>query len=479
MTPQLRPKTRVGVMLSCGGTVRSQIVLKLWACIDDMQGDIPKLTQEIRDLGEDVELIDVEVAKATASPAVEAAESAENNRRIHWVHRPPWADAKSLLTEFNKKAGKPQQEPAADAPATWHKEYKGLRAEAGPNPGILGSDAEEQRQFWGRDQAKMFNDCKVERHRTVQGRSVASTTKPPRTHWRKKSNELGATRTGNSTWCVPSTRVESEDSRQEALNCSASRGPCVSAHKKMFAFCGVSEVVVVHSACKNFHRTPVLIGAVCCVCVFCFFYRSSVLVQGTGCEEVVPGVAQIVFLCPVSGLRDPESVLRCLLLFHIVSLCLPTSTVRSSSLVQKSSVNTAGVFLTRGCCGGQMTTIKLASSRSSHVWLERPRASLFSTLLHSLPYPLVVDRMCGLFRSGGPRPERHLRQPTATSKSESSCTPTTRCGGSVVRSTTTTNLPPASAEQSPSTTTRLSSTNFFWVVTGQDRVQAQQHFKQE
>ena len=42
-----------------------------------------KLTQEIRDLGEDVESIDVEVANATAAPAVEAAESAENNRRIH------------------------------------------------------------------------------------------------------------------------------------------------------------------------------------------------------------------------------------------------------------------------------------------------------------------------------------------------------------------------------------------------------------
>ena len=167
--------------------------------------------------------------------------------------------------------------------------------------------------------------------------------------------------------------------------------------------------------------------------------------QGTGGEEVVPGVAQIVFLCPVREPRDPESFLRCLLLFHIVCVCLPPSTVRSSSIVQnrlcqhrmsqhqhtprveaqntkhlKNSVFPRGVFPTRGCCGGQMTTIKLASSRSSHVWLERPRASLFSTSLHSLPYPLVVDRMCGLFRSGGPRPERHLRQPTATSKSESS-----------------------------------------------------------
>ena len=67
-------------MLSCCGTVRSQIVLKLRACFDDLKADIPKLTQEIRVLGEGVELIDVEVAKATAAPAVEAAESAEKNR---------------------------------------------------------------------------------------------------------------------------------------------------------------------------------------------------------------------------------------------------------------------------------------------------------------------------------------------------------------------------------------------------------------
>ena len=46
----------------------------------DLEADIPKLTKEIRDLGEDVEVIDVEVANATAAPAVEAAESAETNR---------------------------------------------------------------------------------------------------------------------------------------------------------------------------------------------------------------------------------------------------------------------------------------------------------------------------------------------------------------------------------------------------------------
>ena len=66
------------------------------------------------------------------------------------MHRPPWADAKSLLTEVHKKARQTpafSQEPAADAPATWHKEYKGLRAEKGPSPGILGSDSKRRRQF--------------------------------------------------------------------------------------------------------------------------------------------------------------------------------------------------------------------------------------------------------------------------------------------------------------------------------------------
>ena len=89
-------------------------------------------------------MIDVEVANATAAPAVEAAESAEKNRGFTVCTGPPWADAKSLLTEFHKKAGQTpafsQQEPAADAPATWHKDYKGLLARKGPSPGILGSD---------------------------------------------------------------------------------------------------------------------------------------------------------------------------------------------------------------------------------------------------------------------------------------------------------------------------------------------------
>jgi len=47
------------------------------------------LTKEIRDLGEDVEVIDVEVANATAGPAVEAAEIAETNRGFTECTGPP------------------------------------------------------------------------------------------------------------------------------------------------------------------------------------------------------------------------------------------------------------------------------------------------------------------------------------------------------------------------------------------------------
>ena len=55
----------------------------------DLEADIPKLKKEIRDLGEDVEVIDVEVAIATAAPAVEAAESVEKNRGFTECTGPP------------------------------------------------------------------------------------------------------------------------------------------------------------------------------------------------------------------------------------------------------------------------------------------------------------------------------------------------------------------------------------------------------
>lgn len=56
-------------MQGCGGKDGSQIALKLWADIDDLQAHIPNLTQEIRDLGVDLEVMDVEVANATAAPS--------------------------------------------------------------------------------------------------------------------------------------------------------------------------------------------------------------------------------------------------------------------------------------------------------------------------------------------------------------------------------------------------------------------------
>ena len=73
---------------------------------------------------------------------------------------------------------------------------------------------------------------------------------------------------------VEASCVEPENSRQEggevqeALNCSASRGPCrVSAHTKIDECCGVSVLVAAHSGCHNFHRTQFLICAVCSTCV--------------------------------------------------------------------------------------------------------------------------------------------------------------------------------------------------------------------
>ena len=152
-------------------TEKSQIVLALHTDIDDLQANIQKLTQEISDLGEDVEAIDEEVANATAARVAEAAENAETIADSQSA-QVALADAVTLLTEFYKKAGQAtafsQQEPAADAPATWHKEYKGLQAE---NGGVLGyleviqSDyARLEAETKSAEEAavKMFNDFKVE-----------------------------------------------------------------------------------------------------------------------------------------------------------------------------------------------------------------------------------------------------------------------------------------------------------------------------
>ena len=93
--------------------------------MSDLEADITKLTKEIRDLGEDGG------DRCRSGHRNRRASSGGGRKRreksrIHRVHRTPWADVKSLLTEFLKKAGQTpafsQQEPAADAPATWHKE---------------------------------------------------------------------------------------------------------------------------------------------------------------------------------------------------------------------------------------------------------------------------------------------------------------------------------------------------------------------
>ena len=117
-------------------------------------------------------MIDVEVANATAAPAVEAAESAETNRGFTECTGPSWADAKSLLIEFHKKAGQTpafsQQEPGADAPATWHKDYKCLRAETGPSPGILGRDSERRHRVL---RLRRSEDVRRLQSRTAQNRA--------------------------------------------------------------------------------------------------------------------------------------------------------------------------------------------------------------------------------------------------------------------------------------------------------------------
>lgn len=114
-------------------------------------------------------------------------------------------------------------------------------------------------------------------------------------------------------------------------------------------------------------------------------------------------------VCPLGSARiclQPLSQFCCA---HLYTAHHSTSTLfgsRPRTQCIKKSVFPRVVFHTRGCCG-----------QANPKCLELPRASLFPTLLHSLPYPLVIDGMCGLFRPGGLRQERHLRQPTATSQS--------------------------------------------------------------
>ena len=99
---------------------------------------------------------------------------------------------------------------------------------------------------------KIFNDCKVERHRTGQGCSI---TEPPRTRWRRKARNSKRCRR-NSTWCVPSTSVESEDSRQEALNCSVLRGPCRVTQKidRMLCACWWWLLCILHARISTEHH---------------------------------------------------------------------------------------------------------------------------------------------------------------------------------------------------------------------------------
>ena len=99
---------------------------------------------------------------------------------------------------------------------------------------------------------KVFNDCKVERHRTGQGCKI---TEPPRTNWWRKARN-SKRRRRNSTWCVPSTSVESEDSRQEALNCSVLRCPCRVTQKndRMLCACWWWLLCILHARISTEHH---------------------------------------------------------------------------------------------------------------------------------------------------------------------------------------------------------------------------------
>ena len=134
----------------------------------------------------------------------------------------------------------------------------------------------------------------------------------------------------------------------------------MSAHikKRLTACCGVSEVVVVYSACQHFHRTLFLMGAVCCVCG-CYGRPGQ---QRTSQQK-----------------HTPRSEAQKTVHF-------------------KNSVFQRVVFATRGCCGEANTRWTNYHDDAGEQSLQScvARASSRFAVSHpapSLPYPPVVNSM--------------------------------------------------------------------------------------
>ena len=147
--------------------------------------------------------------------------------------------------------------------------------------------------------------------------------------------------------------------------------------QKMTAFCGVSEVVVVHSACPNFHRTRFLMGAVCYVC------------SGRPCQQ-------------------RTSLTNALRGFEV------QKTMHYKLRVPR------GVFPIRGCCGeektgGQMTTIMLASAHPCLRAVARAMCgSSFLALRCFLPCPFPSVPTCGEYHDWVVPPR--IRRDTSASR---------------------------------------------------------------